>query len=554
MHCKPAWIAVLMFLGSSAVQGQAPWIFPRQISNSASNMPQGLPGGGIARGSIFSIYGTNLGPVAPAQASSYPLSTTLSGVSLQLTQGATVVRALPIYVSATQINAIMPSNVPLGLNSLQITFNNAKSNSSPVRVAASAVGIFTVLGTGSGPAVVQNFAAADNLPVNSAVTAASPGQVVILWATGLGATANDTIAPPGVNLPTAVEVFVGGKLASKTYSGRAPCCAGTDQIAFAIPADAPQGCWVPIAIRTENAAVSNVATIAIGPAGSCSDPLNPLQQPLIQGGKLGVFLGIRNTVREDAGVLSPVDVQTDYWYQRVSQEPPSPFAFQPLLSLPPAGACNAFSTPGDFFTSDELLVYRPGGRHLDAGTTGTLSGAAGARSLSPNATASLLQFFGGSATGFTIPEQPFLNPGNYTLNLSGGADVGPAQATLNGPAALTWTNRDQLSVVDRARGFPVNWSGADASQTILVMGAAVDLPSNASEVFLCVAPPGSTSFAVPATALANLPPSRARLAQSKAAVYVIGLPGSAALNVTAGNLDAGLAGSLSISGKTVTLR
>src|SRR5205823_5836186 len=94
---------------------QPPLIYNRAILNAASFMPPGVPGGPIARGSIFSIFGTRLGPSSPTKVSSFPLGTTLANISITVSQGSTTVNAIPLYVSESQINAIMPSNAPLGV-------------------------------------------------------------------------------------------------------------------------------------------------------------------------------------------------------------------------------------------------------------------------------------------------------------------------------------------------------------------------------------------------------------------------------------------------------
>src|SRR5579859_1875805 len=98
-----------------------PLIFHRGIVNAASFMQAGLPSGSIARGSLFSIFGARLGPASGPPAA-FPLSTTLGGVSIQVTQGSTTVAAIPIFVGAGQVNAIMPSNAPLGKVSVYVTF------------------------------------------------------------------------------------------------------------------------------------------------------------------------------------------------------------------------------------------------------------------------------------------------------------------------------------------------------------------------------------------------------------------------------------------------
>ena len=79
----------------------------RSIVNAASFMAPGLPAGAIARGSIFSIFGGHLGP-ASSPPLAFPLSTTLGGVSITVTQGTTAVNAIPLYVSAGQINCLVP--------------------------------------------------------------------------------------------------------------------------------------------------------------------------------------------------------------------------------------------------------------------------------------------------------------------------------------------------------------------------------------------------------------------------------------------------------------
>src|SRR5271166_6372820 len=143
---------------------------------------------------------------------------------------------------------------------------------------------------GFGPGVFQNFNSATDQPVNSLAISAQPGQTVILWGTGLGpVTFADNIAPTPGSLPTAVEVFVGGKSATVSYSGRSPCCSGTDQIVFTVPLNAPAGCWVPVQVRTAGTILSNSTTMAISAAAGspCAETNNPFAMKFVNGGKLG---------------------------------------------------------------------------------------------------------------------------------------------------------------------------------------------------------------------------------------------------------------------------
>jgi hypothetical protein len=103
----------------------------------------------------------------------------------------------------------------------------------------------------------------------------------------------------------------------------------------------------------------------------------------------------------------------------------------------------------------------------------------------------------------------------------------------------SWSNRAQTSSITRSQGFTVNWSGVPTGQTVIVFGGGVDLPSNATGEFVCVAPAGSSSFVVPPTALANVPATRNNLLQSKGVVYVGTLPLASPTAFTATGLDTG---------------
>ena len=114
---------------TTAAYAQPPRIFSRGVVNAASYAPAGVPGGGIAQGSIFTIFGANLGPTPGVQAASFPIQTALSNCSIRFVSGSNAVNVLPLYVSAGQINALMPSNAPTGLGALQVTANNFRIQS-----------------------------------------------------------------------------------------------------------------------------------------------------------------------------------------------------------------------------------------------------------------------------------------------------------------------------------------------------------------------------------------------------------------------------------------
>ncbi len=547
----------LLIAAAQFASAQSPIIYSRSVLNAASFIPQALPAGAIARGSIFSIFGRSLGPSTPQSASSYPLGTSLGNVTMTLTQGSTTVSAIPIYVSGTQINAIMPSNAPLGAASLRITYQNARSNPVPVVVADSAVGIFTATGAGVGPGIVQNFVSADNLPINAPAVTARPGQAVILWATGLGPVSNDTIAPPAGNRPVKVEVFVGGVQAAVSYSGRAPCCAGTDQIVFTVPPDAPTGCWVPVYVRTAGTTVSNAVTIGVdGEGKACSDAQNPVSSLVVNAGKLGGFLAIRGTTRQDVGVERPVDVTADFQLSFGADIPATPYPFHPGGSHPPPGTCTAYSIGGDLLGRPGSLPGNfPAGAAINPGPLYTITGPSGSRTGTAVIPGTPIAYLGGAISTGLIQNTLFLEPGSYTVaGVGGPGGVGPFAGKFSVPQPLTWTNRDQLMNVNRSQPLTVTWSGGSPDQNIAIIGVGEDLPANASTAFFCVAPTGANSFTVPPIMMSNIPPTRGNVLKSKSVLYLVSITSSNFNQVSASGLDAAAAVYAYVAGKTVVFR
>jgi uncharacterized protein (TIGR03437 family) len=542
---------VLLLLIIQGVVLAQPFIFNRGIANSASSLPFGIPAGTIAQGSIFSIYGRSLGPATGVQPSAFPLQAALSGVSVSVTDGITSLNANPVYVSASQVNAIMPSNTPIGTVSVRVTVNGSTSNSVPVRIGSASLGLFTALGTGAGPGIIFNYVTAANQPLNSATTPAKPGQVVTMWGTGLGPVPADNVAPTAGNLPVGIEVFVGGKLAPTSYHGRSPCCAGDDQIVFQVPLDAPAGCWVPVDVRLAGTAVSNTVTMAVTSDGSsCVTSASSPAKAFIQGGKVGLLAPMRADINQSAP-NSPLDLRTDLLVARFGQEKGGPLAFNPLVSLPPAGTCTAYSGQGDWFISANLPNLAPSVKALDAGG-GTVT--AGGKSGTYVAAYSplLLGYLGSSNPANTqTGDTTLLAPGSVKIQIAGGADVPSFNAAATMLSPLTWTNQSQVSTVNRADDLQLTWTGG-SGQTIAAIGGNVDVITNSSGIFVCVASPGATSITVPAPVLANVPEGRGSPQYSKGAVFLVGAGASGTFN--ASGLDQGFLVPMYLTGKAVAFQ
>jgi uncharacterized protein (TIGR03437 family) len=148
--------ALCGFLLALIPAGAQPIINANAIVNSASYLAPGLPGSGIAQGSIFTISGTGLGPdTGTAAPGVFPLPTTLAGTSVNITANGAKSNAVILYTSSLQISAILPSTTPVGAAEVTVTFNDQTSNdqtSAPItiQVVAGAFGIFTFNSVDSG--------------------------------------------------------------------------------------------------------------------------------------------------------------------------------------------------------------------------------------------------------------------------------------------------------------------------------------------------------------------------------------------------------------------
>ncbi len=563
---KPYKRLCLLLTVAGATWAQTPILHSGGIVNAASQLPSTLAGGALAQGCIFSIKGSNLGPGDPnnaatgVQAGSLPLQTSLGGSSVRVTAGSQTLDAFVLFAWANQINAVLPSNTPVGEIEVRVTYQGRTSAPAKTRVVRSAFGMFTVPSTGAGPAIVQNFVDAARTPLNTHAATARPGQPVILWGTGLGPVLQgaDNVRPSAGDLPVTLQILVGGRPATVIrYRGRSPEFPGLDQIVFDVPNDAPQGCYVPLQLRAGEV-WSNTATLAIQARGErCADAFNPLSPVNVSNVKSGFISLVRLSGLFAVGGTEPVTLNLDLGLGEFAETPAIPdLNYNPVTSLPPPGSCMAFAGDDtfDLLGDDSLDVDL--GRGLDAGRAITISGAGGTRELEqdPEAKGSYFGVIGGSLPLPGFPQNPlFLNPGSFTVSGRGGADVGPFSTTFTLPAPLTWTNRDQLTTVNRAAGLTLNWTGSRQDQTVLIVGTANDSANEVSGTFLCLTPGSQSSFTVPASTLAILPESR-----SEDDLGLIGLtllPSRETGTFRASGLDEpGTIVGLSVTGRTVQVR
>src|SRR5438552_1171628 len=100
---------VILFAALAVSAFAQPTINNNGVVNVASYAIPGLPNSSIAQGSIFVIFGSNMGPATLQQATAFPIPTTLGGTSVTITSGSQTFQAPIIYTLAGQVAAILPS-------------------------------------------------------------------------------------------------------------------------------------------------------------------------------------------------------------------------------------------------------------------------------------------------------------------------------------------------------------------------------------------------------------------------------------------------------------
>jgi uncharacterized protein (TIGR03437 family) len=217
---------------------------PAVSTVTAVNAASGV-GLAISPGEIVSLYGATLGPPVPA--TQHPDANGFYGTQLA---GTTVsfngVNAPLIYTSASQINAIVPYEVPNGgMVTIQVNYQGQSVASQTLPVVLTAPGIFTANSSGTGPASVIN----QDGSVNSVSNPAHPGNTIVFYLTGEGQTNpggvdGQTTPLPPAHAPVpqqAVSVFMNGQQTQVHYAAEAPgLVAGIMQINAVIPSNVIQ--------------------------------------------------------------------------------------------------------------------------------------------------------------------------------------------------------------------------------------------------------------------------------------------------------------------------
>jgi uncharacterized protein (TIGR03437 family) len=240
--------------------------------NSASYTAGGAPG------NLITLFGDNIGPTTPASLTftgNY-VDQTLSGVSVKVDN----VAAAMVYVSQHQISVQIPYEVSLGTGKAIVVTNgvNPAANGT-IDITATAPGIFTVGGTGSGQAAALNTSASSGaVTINSATSFAHIGDAITLYMTGEGTYSGAPAPVDGYIIPAGtlvgampllvaapVTVTIGGVNAPVTYAGAFDGgMLGVLQVNATVPTHTT-GKAVPVTVSIGGNAAQAGVTIATAP-------------------------------------------------------------------------------------------------------------------------------------------------------------------------------------------------------------------------------------------------------------------------------------------------
>ena len=213
---------------------------------------------------LVSIFGQGLGPkqgVAASPMAGY-FPTQLAGTQLTF-------NGLPVpllYVSDTQINAVVPGDITLPRGVLLVLTPAGVSAQFTTGLEQSTPAIFTVNQSGVGQGAILNQDGSPNSPANPAVR----GSIISIYGTGGGQTTpafgDGQIVPGAASLTLAKGLYVGidGMSAPIAYAGTAPSLVnGIMQVNVQIPAGSSTGSAVPIIISQYPFLSQSGVTVAI---------------------------------------------------------------------------------------------------------------------------------------------------------------------------------------------------------------------------------------------------------------------------------------------------
>jgi uncharacterized protein (TIGR03437 family) len=420
-----------LFLCLAVGWGQKPVISPAGVVNAASYAK------GFWVGSIVSVFGTNLA-ASSAVATTVPLPTQLNGTSVTVNG----IAAPLFYVSPTQINFQIPFG---GYTPVIVHTPAGASDPYPVD-GRERPGVFTLDGSGCGQAAVLNISRDGTVSVNSPLNSVSPGDYIAVYGTGLSlvspAPPDGTPAPSSplviTQQPNTLFDFVPA-INAPSFAGRAPGLIGVDQINFRVPGHIREGCAVPLQLA--RAGNSQPVTISVrNGGGACMDP------PPGGYGEITWEKTITTAVSGPGQSVTELDTLTvSLQASPGKQAPPLPAYIEGFSSLRDQGFGPSCAIPGyRSLDAGVILLQGPGFGQVQAS----------AMPLQQGQVSGLTMYRATLASGA-------IQPGSFSVQSNGGADVGPIQSSVNIASGINITTSLAGRVLSSMKPITINWTGGD---------------------------------------------------------------------------------------------
>lgn len=256
--------------GNNADSGDRIYTTSLEVSPAATSTAPAIRSGGVVNGASFqptisagswvTIVGDNLSASTRTwtgeELAGGNLPTSLDGVSVTINGKPAYIQ----YISPTQINVVSPADDSVGPVEVRVTSNGQTSAAANVTLDKATPSFFTFDGKYLAATHADNSWLGKTGLFTSAPTAttpAKPGETIVLYGNGFGATnpviagnrITDAIAPVADN----VSITIGGQPATVAFAGLVPPFARMYQVNVVVPDGLPAGDHA-VVVQTSSAA------------------------------------------------------------------------------------------------------------------------------------------------------------------------------------------------------------------------------------------------------------------------------------------------------------
>ncbi len=444
---------------------------------------------------ITALAQGSLGVINYSQVTSTPV--TSATVSLLPANSTTPFPAQVIGVKPFTITFVVPTDVPTGAAQLIYKPGTQATQWTTVSIVPANFALFR---SGLiGPLNAQNINPDGTAASNGLANPAQPGQPVVIWGTGLGATPQ-----------SAVQITLGGVAQTVLYAGAAPGEPGLNQINFRIAAGTPDGCYVPLIVTYGTQSVTSFLS-KTSDGMPCHHPFQlsvAAMQVLdggssIQTGEITMSTGIEAASSDQASRQESAQFQS--MYLNASQ------TASYFVGTPSGGAqpCTTGLSSG---ISESFL-----GGGFDPTTLGAVT-------LKSTASTLTLPWNSSPPAGSPLNDLPpaVIAAGPWTWSNSGGSSLAASSFNFALPPPIQIAGGAPLTL-HRSQSQSITWNGSayDANAT-LQLSLTAQYPG--SPVLTCSVPAQAGAVTLPSNQLAQFNPGSAGAVSVSASETGSGIP------------------------------